>query len=300
MTDIPELVEVSAAGLTITFDGGHGVDPKDDVLLIAKDGIEGWYDFPDDKTVMSERGQGDGAHDVWQSDFLYSARVITLHFVVSAHDRIGIVRLLNDVRRVCAHRRVKFRLKDATHDCYVTGRAVLASNGQYGTDGWLEDNTLTVTCERPEILSTNSHDGEARAATIQSGGLSYGSGNAGLAYPLSYGVVSGGATLCRLPNDGTSRAYPTFTINGDWPSGVSLYLNCEGRRTELRYDSAIHFGTPVLLDTRTRTATLGGVDVSKHLSARGWRTIPAGKALTVLLGTAGSGWVSCSSHDTYM
>ena len=42
MSDVPELVELSAAGLTLTFDGGHGVDPKDDVLLISQDGVEGW------------------------------------------------------------------------------------------------------------------------------------------------------------------------------------------------------------------------------------------------------------------
>ena len=105
-TDYPELVELSNGTETLTFDGGENASPDDDCLLIGEDGVEGWFDTPEDKTVMSERGQGDGAHDVWASDILYSARVLTLHFIVSAHDRQGVVRLLNKVRRVCAHSKV--------------------------------------------------------------------------------------------------------------------------------------------------------------------------------------------------
>ena len=59
-------------------------------------------------------------------------------------------------------------------------------------------------------------------------------------------------------------------------------------------------GIPVLLDTRSRTASMGGVDVTAKMSQRGWMTIPAGKALTVNLATPGSGWVTCESHDTYI
>ena len=135
---------------------------------------------------------------------------------------------------------------------------------------------------------------------VQSGGLSYGAANGGLAYPLQYGVVSDGATVMRLPNQGTSRAYPTYVLNGEWPQGCTLRLACDGRASTLAFGEAIHTGTPVLLDTRSRTATMGGVDVTAKMSQRGWMTIPAGKALTVNLATPGGGWVTCSSHDTYI
>lgn len=288
--------ELSASGLEpVRFEGSGGLD----CLCIAKGGIEGWWSTPAAKVNVTARGQGDGGHDVSEDDISYASRTVTLHWNANASSRDALLALTDSVRRL-VHRQVRMRVVDGTEDtCCSGGYMVLTQQPDYRS-GSIADSTITLVFERPERLSSLAHSGEARASVVQAGGLSYGASNAGLAYPLSYGVVSGGATLCRFPNNGTSRAYPTYTINGDWPSGVSLYLNCDGKRTEIRYDSPIHLGTPVLLDTRTRTATLGGVDVSRHLSSRGWRTIPAGKALTVLLGTAGNGWVTCSSHDTYM
>lgn len=299
MSDVPELVELSAAGLTVTFDGGHGVGPKDDVLLISEDGVEGWYDSPDDKTVMSERGQGDGAHDVWQSDFLYSARVITMHFTVGAHDRIGVVRLLNDVRRVCTHRRVKFRLKDATHDCYVTGRASWKSNGEYGRDGWLGGNTLTVTCERPEILSSAVRSFQLLPSVDSAHvGLSYGANNEGLAYPVSYGVAAADAlNVGLIVNEGSSRAYPTFVCQGPWPDGVQVTF--PGLGLLLDYSQPVH-DVPLVLDSRSRSASIGGLDVSRNLRSRGFPTVPAGGSVSVNLQSVGSGYVTVETRDTYM
>lgn len=288
--------ELSASGLEpVRFEGSGDLD----CLCIAKGGIEGWWSTPAAKVNVTARGQGDGGHDVSEDDISYASRTVTLHWNANASSRDALLALTDSVRRL-VHRQVTMRVVDGTEDTYCAGGYLTVTQQPDYRTGSIADSTITIVFERPERLSTLAHSGEARASVVQSGGLSYGASNAGLAYPLSYGAVSGGATLCRFPNNGTSRAYPTYTINGDWPSGVSLYLNCDGKRTEIRYDSPIHLGTPVLLDTRTRTATLGGVDVSRHLSSRGWRTIPAGKALTVLLGTAGNGWVTCSSHDTYM
>lgn len=288
--------ELSASGLEpVRFEGSGDLD----CLCIAKGGIEGWWSTPAAKVNVTARGQGDGGHDVSEDDISYASRAVTLHWNANASSRDELLALTDSVRRL-VHRQVRMRVVDGTEDTYCAGGYLTVTQQPDYRSGSIADSTITLVFERPERLSSLAHSGEARASVVQAGGLSYGASNAGLAYPLSYGAVSGGATLCRFPNNGTSRAYPTYTINGDWPSGVSLYLNCDGKRTEIRYDSPIHLGTPVLLDTRTRTATLGGVDVSRHLSSRGWRTIPAGKALTVLLGTAGNGWVTCSSHDTYM
>lgn len=288
--------ELSASGLEpIRFEGSGDLD----CLCIAKGGIEGWWSTPAAKVNVTARGQGDGGHDVSEDDISYASRTVTLHWNANASSRDALLALTDSVRRL-VHRQVTMRVVDGAEDTYCSGGYMVLTQQPDYRSGSIADSTITIVFERPERLSSLAHSGEARASVVQAGGLSYGAANAGLAYPLSYGAVSGGATLCRLPNNGTSRAYPTYTINGDWPSGVSLYLNCDGKRTEIRYASPIHLGTPVLLDTRTRTATLGGVDVSRHLSSRGWRTIPAGKGLTVLLGTAGNGWVTCSSHDTYM
>lgn len=321
--DLPELVELSNGTETLTFDGGNTANPDDDVLLIGEDGVEGWFETPDDKTVMSERGQGDGAHDVWASDILYSARVLTLHFIVSAHDRQGVVRLLNKVRRVCAHSKVRFRLRDAGYDCYTTGRATVKASAKYANDGWLDDCTITVTCERPEILSMDECTCQLSAMHVSGGnvGLRYGPGywtewqgarNAspslmhtesniglrGLAYPLNYGLkLDGvGSNVGLLYNNGTSRAYPVFVVHGPM-DGVRL--DFPGTQQSIVCDQTVR-DVPLVLDCRSRTAQLGGQDVSRQLEQRGFPTIPAGGSLRVTLSNLGTGFVDCSVRDTYM
>ena len=300
MNDVPELVELSNGSETLTFDGGDGASPDDDVLLIGADGVEGWFDTPDDKTVMSERGQGDGAHDVWTSDILYSARVLTLHFIVSAHDRQGVVRLLNRVRRVCAHSKVQFRLRDAGYDCYTTGRATVKANAKYAQDGWLDDCTLTVTCERPEILSMDEYTCQLSAMHVFNGnvGLMYGDKRSGLQYPLDYGLkLDGvGSNVGLLYNNGSSRAYPVFVVHGPM-DGVQL--DFPGTQQSIVCDQTVR-DVPLVLDCRSRTAQLGGQDVSRQLSQRGFPTIPAGDSLRVVLSNLGNGFVDCSVRDTYM
>ena len=301
MSDLPELVELSNGTETLTFDGGDGVNPDDNVLLIGEDGVEGWFETPDDKTVMSERGQGDGAHDVWASDILYSARVLTLHFIVSAHDRQGVVRLLNRVRRVCAHSKVRFRLRDAGYDCYTTGRAIVKASAKYARDGWLDDCTITVTCERPEILSMDEYTCQLSAMHVSGGnvGLKYGvNARNGLKYPLDYGLkLDGvGSNVGLLYNNGSSRAYPTFVVHGPM-DGVRL--DFPGTQQSIVCDQTVR-DVPLVLDCRSRTAQLGGQDVSRQLEQRGFPTIPAGGSLRVTLSNLGTGFVDCSVRDTYM
>lgn len=233
---------------------------------------------------------------------MYDARVVTVGYrIIAGADRGEALRQLSLLDHL-VHGLVTCRVIDGGQDTYCSGGYYVRSLEQKIQNPLWQNlsGDITLVFERPERLSTLAHSGEARASVVQAGGLSYGAANAGLAYPLSYGAVSDGATIMRLPNNGTSRAYPTYTLCGDWPSGCTLRLACDGRASTLAFGEAIHTGTPVLLDTRSRTATMGGVDVTAKLSQRGWMTIPSGKALTVNLATPGSGWVTCESHDTYM
>lgn len=302
--DLPELVELSNGVETLTFDGGGNANPSDDVLLIGEDGVEGWFETPDDKTVMSERGQGDGAHDVWASDILYSARVLTLHFIVSARDRQGVVRLLNKVRRVCAHSKVRFRLRDAGYDCYTTGRATVKASAKYARDGWLDDCTLTVTYERPEILSSVESVCQLGSLTtsMAGGGLRYGSSLSsptGLQYPLAYGLKTSGGTsnVAVLTNNGTSRAYPVFEVVGNMPDGVRL--DFPGTQQSIACSHPVD-GVSLILDSRSRTATMDGLDISRYLTSRGFPTIPPSGSVNVVLSSYGGGYVNCRVRDTFM
>lgn len=307
--NLPERVELIAGGSTVIIDGGEGCSPDDDCLVLGADGIEGWLDMPDEKTTVSERGQGDGAHDV--ADVLYAIRVLTIHFTVNAHDRQGIVSLLGRVRRMCAHREVTVRVLDGGLDCTIKGRAVLASSSQYGKDGWLEDNTLTVSCERPEFLAYSPHNVQIRpcggglpSGGLAGGGLSYGTSGKGLAYPLDYGLkpTSGsvdmtGSNVAVLENHGTSRAYPVFTVHGSFPDGVSLVFN--GSDSTLSCTQPVE-NIPLVLDCRSRTATMGGLDVSRTLTSRGFPVVPADGTVNIALQATGTGWVDCDVYDTFM
>ena len=290
-------VMLTANGASVTLHGGDF-----DGSGIALTGLSGWYQTPSPKVTVTSRGQGDGGHDIAADDIMYEARVVTVGYrIIAGADRGEALRQLSLLDRL-VHGLVTCRVIDEGQDTYCSGGYYVRSLEQKIQNPLWQNlsGDITLVFERPERLSTLAHSGEARASVVQSGGLSYGAANAGLAYPLSYGAVSDGATVMRLPNQGTSRAYPTYTLCGDWPSGCTLRLACDGRASTLAFGEAIHTGTPVLLDTRSRTATMGGVDVTAKLSQRGWMTIPAGKALTVNLATPGSGWVTCESHDTYI
>ena len=45
-------------------------DSPDRGLYITANGVEGWDTLPDAKVALTERGQGDGAHDVSETDIL--------------------------------------------------------------------------------------------------------------------------------------------------------------------------------------------------------------------------------------
>lgn len=294
----PQRVIVYGDGFEVTFYSDGESDT--DALMIAESGVEGWYSTPDLKTGYTERGTGDGAHDVSASDVLYASRVVTLHFIVNARTRNGILSLVEQVERL-AHQLVRFRLVDDGCDSFVQGMCAVNVPGEYGRDGWLDDCSLTVTCVRPERLAWTAQKRQVSCLYESYGGLFYGGEAKGLVYPLSYGgVASDARNVCTLVNRGSSRAYPIFTINGSYSISVELSLSCDGKRSTLGFRRGANDTAPAVLDTRSRTASMGGVDVSEDIYRRGFMSIPPQGAMTVVLSSAGSGWVDVECRDTWM
>ena len=183
--------ELSASGLEpVRFEGSGDLD----CLCIAKGGIGGWWSTPAAKVNVTARGQGDGGHDVSEDDISYASRAVTLHWNANASSRDELLALTDSVRRL-VHRQVRMRVVDGTEDTYCAGGYLTVTQQPDYRTGSIADSTITIVFERPERLSTLAHSGEARASVVQSGGLSYGAANGGLAYPLQYGVASDGATL---------------------------------------------------------------------------------------------------------
>ena len=272
-------------------------DSSDRGLYITANGVEGWDTLPDAKVELHERGQGDGAHDVPETDILYSARTVTVHYEAVGYSRAD---LLSLVRRIntAAHRSCRLRMVDGDEDTYCEGYVA-----QMGRDSqWnplLENNlTLHFVCPRPERLAWDARRFQLVPAWDAGLGLSYGSGNAGLAYPLSYGrSASGSRNVGVLVNGGSSRAFPVFTVNGSFPSGVRL--DFPGLDAGLEFSQPVGV-VPLVLDCRSRTASVGGLDVTRHLTRRGFPVVPAGGSVSVSLQSAGSGWVDCLVRDTWM
>lgn len=287
--------ELSASGLEpVRFEGSGDLD----CLCIAKGGVEGWWSTPAAKVNVTARGQGDGGHDVSEDDISYASRTVTLHWNANASSRDALLALTDSVRRL-VHRQVRMRVVDGTEDtCCSGGYMVLTQQSDYRS-GSIADSTITIVFERPERLSSTPQRYQL-LPSIESDhvGLSYGDSGKGLAYPLSYGKAAVDArNVCTLTNNGSSRAYPVFTVQGPWPNGVQLTF--PGLNMSLDYAQAVG-NVPLVLDSRSRTASIGGLDVSRNLRQRGFPIVQPGGSLAVNLQSIGNGYVSVECHDTYM
>lgn len=275
--------------------GGRYEPPDGRGVMIAKDGIEGWLSTPALKTDVIERAWGNGAHDVSESDITYAARTVTIHLDVIATGRDQLLQLARTISSFAGHL-VRFRVQDDSEDTFVEGYL----RPEYGTE-WSEQilaGTITVVCPRSERLSWSVQRGQMWAAGMTAGGLSYGDRGRGLTYPLTYGVdASGEKNMLLLRNNGTSRAYPVLTASGDWPDGVLVMW---GQDQALEWQGSVWLGVPLTLDCRTQTASMGGVDVSRNLVKRDFPRIEPNGSLLLRLLSAGSGWVSCETRDTYV
>ena len=313
-------LELSTNGVTpVRFECELGDGPR---LYFLEEGITGWYSTPDLKVSTVERGSGDGAHDVPESCIDYATRTVQAHVAAMGGNRAETLRLWDSVRRF-SHRNVRLRLVDDERDAYVEGMFQLEGPAEW--DGEFMQGVLTVVCNRPEILATSPQTGQMLPVldVADGNGLSYNQrgletfwtgepnnspsvlrtdvlrGTKGLAYPLKYLTRRKIARPNQVTfvNHGTSPAYPVFTCNGPMLNGVDLVV--EGTGQWLRCSQPV-FGEPLVLDCRSRTASVGGLDVSRTLVSRGFPVVPPHGSVTVTLRTTGDGWVDALMRDTWM
>lgn len=117
----------------------------------------------------------------------------------------------------------------------------------------------------------------------------------GLSYPLNYGTGGVVSNVSLLLNQGSSKAYPVLTVTGPFQNGVQIQWGGNA----LQYDGAIG-AVPLILDSRSQTASMGGVDVSRNLSRRDFPVVPANGSVSLRLMSAGTGWVTAVCRDTYI
>lgn len=291
-------VTLTANGSAVTLHGdgdwqGHG---------IALTGITGWYATPDPKITVTARGQGDGGHDIAESDILYAARVVTVGYRVLAGDRQEALGLLAQLDRA-VHGLVTCRVTDQGQDTQCVGGYYSRSLEQKIQNPLWQNlsGDITLVFERPERVAAEARRIQltAQHVSMAGGGLNYGANRTGLRYPLSYGLKAedAGTNVGVLTNQGSIRAYPVFTVNGPMPDGVRL--DFPGLQQSIHCTQPVN-DVPLVLDTRTRTASIGGQDVSRTLDERGFPTVPADGSINVVLSSLGGGFVDCAVRDTYM
>lgn len=288
-------VMLTANGASVTLHGGDF-----DGSGIALTGLSGWYQTPSPKVTVTSRGQGDGGHDIAADDIMYDARVVTVGYrIIAGADRGEALRQLSLLDRL-VHGLVTCRVIDEGQDTYCSGGYYVRSLDQKIQNPLWQNlsGDITIVFERPERLSSQPQKVQIwPQADSGLGGLRYGGKATGLQYPVQYGVeVSDSRNACVLHNDGTSRAYPIFQATGPFPDGVAVAFQ-DG--SSLAYSQPVGV-TPLILDSRSHSATIGGVDVSRGLIARGFPVIEPGATLGVTLQSAGTGWVTCVTHDAYM
>ena len=257
--------------------------------------IDGWYGTPESRTEATPRKWGDGDHDVSEADIAYGARTVPIAYRLLAGDRARLEQL-RSMLGALAHRLVRLRVVDPPEDTYQVGEVlqVLPDKAPQNMAMQTDTGLITVLCRRPERLSWLAQRGQMWPDKGMSGGLSYGPGGAGLAYPVSYGSRTGGRSSLVVTNQGSADAYPVLTLCGDHHGRMVLYW--AGGVLQWRGGS----GASAVFDCRTQTVSMGGVDQSRGLSSRAFPVVRPGESVTLRLVEAGDGWVTCEMRDSYL
>lgn len=259
-------------------------------------GINGWWDSPSQKVEMTERQAGMGAHNITDDMVLYSARTITVAIYACATDRASMQEQQNKVNRLLG-KLITITVEDDEQETYATGFLTVDwDDVRHGGVYEYQQGTLTIVCADPRRYSTEAHRYFLGPLTGLDGGLLFDDNGCMLLDPVQFYGTTEAGNVCVLENNGTATAYPTITVTGYWPSGVTLNLGSGG---QLAYSGAIYYQN-LVIDCLTRTAAINGVDVTRNFTSRDFPSIKVGESVRVSCMSAGTGGVEVSVHDTYI
>lgn len=254
--------------------------------------IAGWYGTPEPKVDLVERVSGDGAHAVPDEAVLYAARVVTIGAVASGAGRDAVNALMESVN-VLAHRNVRITVADGGGETWAEGylSTLWAENAYPGH----QRGEITIVCTDPRRYGT-SHEAYLMPGVTGEGGLLYDRIHGYILLPIQFAGEVEVQNSATIQNSGSSEAYPVITCQGSFPDGVKL--NWAGG--QLIYPAPIGGAGPLVLDCRTHTASIRGVDVTRSLTSRDFPSIAPGGSLTLSLFASGNGTVTVSVQDTYI
>lgn len=285
-------IELSAQGVKkVVFNSSQQAQG----LHVSKEAVKGLWSAPSVKTSLTERQTGDGAFPA--GDVLYSARTVTLPFVIVGYDHAVIQQYRDMIGRLMGVRNVRMTVWDgAKPPFYVDGFIEPSYSDIFERNG--DTGSIDITCVDPRRYSVETHDGIVNTTGETGGGLNYNGGKA-LEYPIDYGA-SVNNSIMTLENKGSYKSYPTLTLNGTLNDPVRIAWNRDdGHNGEIVFNSSVGY-IPVVLDCERRSANIGGLDVTYRLGGSSFPYINPNGALSLRLLATGSGWMSVSSHDIWM
>lgn len=236
-----------------------GRAPASSGIVVTDKGIDGWYDLPGMKTAVEERVGSDGAFQLQDRDLTYSARTVTFNLAFIGDTREEAIAVFNRVNAM-NHQIVRVRVLDVD-DTWVDGWIESKFPSDYSTSGHF---AVTVHANDPRRYGT-----DAQQYTLLPG-AGGGAFQYVVTYPIDYGTA-GEQSSCIVMNPGSASGWPTITVTGYLRDGFVL-VDSTGR--SIAYSEQVLPGAPVVIDCKRRVATIDGVSVSRHLTARDWFEVP--------------------------
>jgi hypothetical protein len=255
----------------ITVEWG-GLLFDDDAYRISN--LTGWEGIPPVRINDVERPNAHGSFDTpgWSG-----ARTVVLEgYCISSEARDQLLRDIGTVSVPSGNDspgrlKVTFAGRTLSADARVTGYDPTLRNWGVGHFGW----QIQWRCADP-----------FRYGVLLEGETKLPSDNGGLAFPLfdgsgnlEFGAV-GVPGRVLIGNAGSAPAWPIFYVFGPMPGGFELVDVSTGKR--LRWPSTVPDEGVVRLDSRTGTASVGGVPgYDANLTRRQWFPAPPGQNSSV-------------------
>lgn len=276
----------SWGGYSVRF----GQNPLENGLVLGN--VVGWYDTPSHKVQITERQSGDGAHSINGDMVMYENRVVTMDVVAMAAIPPELQALMDQVNSM-AHHIVTMSISDGGQETFARGFVEV----EWEPKSYLNTckGKITLVCSDPRRYG-ESHTAYIVPSGGLGGGLLYDDDGGYIVIPISFGGEPEPHNVVTISNGGTSTAYPTITVSGEFPDGVTI-SHGEG---QLAYHAPIGRGASLVLDSLNRTASVNGVDTTRSLVARDFPAIRPRETATISAMAEGSGTVSVQSYDTYI
>lgn len=261
----------------------------DDGLFVAR--VEGWRGTPEPKVDVTERQTSDGAFPTDDESITYAARVVTVYIVAFGSSDQSLARLIDSVNAM-SHKNVTLEITDNGVTTRTTGYVSTVWDDMM--HGNRCSGSVTVVCHNPRRYGTERVFSIVPSGSA-GGGLMY-SEDEYIVLPIAFSGDAPSDNATTVSNEGTARAFPIITVEGDLPSGVVISHS----GGQLAYAAPLGMGAPLVLDSLTRTASVLGVDVTRSLTRRDFPVVEPNGSTTISALADGNGTISITVSDTYL